>query len=76
MKHTINAIGIAVNDMMIMVEFYPDVMGFDMQWDGSGFASAKQKNGGYFNLYKRPDNRELLTPLTYPAGLNGTFPIT
>lgn len=76
MKHTINAIGIAVKDMQVMAAFYREVMGFDLEWDGGDFASAKQKNGGYFNLYKRPDNSGLLNPLTYPAGINGTFQFT
>lgn len=76
MKHTINAIGFAVKDIKVMVEFYRDVMGFDIQWDGGDFASANQKNGGYFNLYKRMNNDELLNPLTYPTGINGTVQIT
>jgi catechol 2,3-dioxygenase-like lactoylglutathione lyase family enzyme len=41
MKHTINAIGFAVKDIKIMAEFYRDVMGFDIVWDGGNFASAK-----------------------------------
>lgn len=76
MKHTINAIGFAVKDIRGMVEFYRDVMGFDLDWDGGIFAAAKQKNGGYFNLYQRPDNKGLLNPLTYPEGINGTAQIT
>ena len=77
MKHTINAIGFAVKNMKVMVEFYRDVIGFDIKWDGSIFAAAKQKNGGYFNLYKRPDdNSGLLNPLTYADGINGSVQIT
>lgn len=76
MNHTINAIGFSVKDIKVMVEFYRDVMGFDLQWDGGDFASAKQNNGGYFNLYKRMNNSELLNPLTYQSGINGTVQIT
>jgi catechol 2,3-dioxygenase-like lactoylglutathione lyase family enzyme len=77
MKHTMNAIGFAVKDIQVMVAFYRDVMGFDFEWDGGIFAAAKQKNGGYFNLYQRPDdNRGFLNPLTYPAGINGSVQIT
>lgn len=76
MKHTINAIGFAVKDIRGMVEFYRDVMGFDFDWDGGIFAAARQKNGGYFNLYQRPDNNGLFNPLTYPEGINGTAQIT
>ena len=76
MKHTINAIGFAVKDMQVMVEFYRDVMGFDVAWDGGNFAYARQQNGMYFNLYQRPDNSELLNPLSYPDGINGTVQIT
>jgi catechol 2,3-dioxygenase-like lactoylglutathione lyase family enzyme len=76
MKHTINAIGFAVKDIRVMVEFYRDIMGFDFEWDGGIFAAARQKNGGYFNLYQRPDNSGLLNPLTYPNGINGSVQIT
>ena len=82
MKHNLNAIGFAVKDMKRMVEFYRDVIGFDIEWDGGAFASAKTKNrtgqsGVYFNLYQRPGgNSGLLNPLTYPEGINGTVQIT
>jgi lactoylglutathione lyase len=77
LKHTINAIGFAVKDMQVMVEFYRDVLGFDFDWNGGSFAAARQKNGGYFNLYQRPDDDSgLLSPLTYPAGINGSVQIT
>jgi catechol 2,3-dioxygenase-like lactoylglutathione lyase family enzyme len=77
LKHTINAIGFAVKDIRVMVAFYRDVMGFDFDWNGGVFAAARQKNGGYFNLYQRPgDDEEFLAPLTYPAGVNGSVQIT
>jgi hypothetical protein len=46
MKHTINAIGFAVKDMKVMVNFFRDVMGFNLEWDGGDFANARQKKVG------------------------------
>jgi lactoylglutathione lyase len=41
-----------------------------------GLCQREAEKGGFFNLYKRPDNSELLNPLTYPNGINGTVQIT
>lgn len=82
MKHNLNAIGFAVRDMRRMVEFYRDVIGFDLHWDGGSFASTQTHNragesGVFFNLYQRPaDDSGFLNPLTYPAGINGAVQIT
>ncbi len=67
-------IGIFVNDLRGMVEFYRDVLGFDITWDGNGPFAEFQHEGIRVSMYERAQLPQLLgqTP-TYPSGLNGTF---
>ncbi len=70
----LDMIGLFVNDMKKMVEFYRDVLGLEFEWDGKG-RYAEAKNAGIrFSFYAQRELPALLgqTP-TYPAGLNGTF---
>ena len=70
----LSSIAIMAKDMKTMVEFYRDVVGFPLEWDGSDFTGVKLSNGIFFNLCSRklmdPENR-----LTYPEGINGTMEI-
>ena len=67
-------IGVFVKDLTKMVEFYRDVLGVEIEWDGQGpYAEFKHK-GIRFSMFERKLLPEFLgqTP-TYPDGLNGTF---
>ncbi len=66
-------IGVFVNDLALMVPFYRDVLGVEVEWDGGPYAEFKHE-GIRFSMFGRAELPALLgqTP-TYPAGLNGTF---
>jgi lactoylglutathione lyase len=72
MKLEFGAIGIYVNDIKKMVEFYRDVIGFDIEWDGGCFAGAKMSSGVFFNICERTVNSEY----SYTNWINGTFQIS
>ena len=67
-------IGIFVNDLQKMVDFYRDVLGFEIDWNGKGPYAEFKHEGIRFSMYERAELPGLLgqTP-TYPSGLNGTF---
>lgn len=46
------AIGICVRDIATMVNFYRDIIGLDIEWDGGPFAGVKMSNGVFLNLYQ------------------------
>lgn len=70
----IDMVGIFVNDLHQMVVFYRDVLGFEIEWDGTGPYAEFRHEGVWFSMYERAQLPGLLgqTP-DYPAGLNGTF---
>lgn len=70
----INMIGIFVENLHRMVEFYRDVLGFEIEWDGNEPYAEFKQDGVRFSMYERAQLPALLgqTP-TYPNGLNGTF---
>lgn len=69
----LDAVGLFVKDIKTMVEFYRDVLGFQMEWDGGPFAQCTS-GGARLMMYPRKDFEELVkTGLGYPAGLNGTM---
>ena len=69
MKLEFGAIGICVNNIKTMVEFYRNVIGLDIEWDGGPFAGVRMSNGVFFNLY----HGEHITKLD---GINKTFQVT
>lgn len=70
MKLEFEALGICVKDIKNMVEFYRDVMGFEIQWDGGCFAGARMsKSGVFFNLFAGPKNDDII----FATGINPTF---
>jgi len=67
-------IGIFVKNLQQMVAFYRDVLGFEIDWDGSGPYAEFKHEGIRFSMYERAQLPGLLgqSP-TYPVDLNGTF---
>lgn len=71
----IDAVGLFVNDIKTMVEFYHDVIGFEVDWDGGPFAEFKNA-GVRFMLFPRKDFEGIVDKqFEYPRGLNGTVEI-
>ncbi len=68
-----NMIGIFVNDLQEMIEFYRDVIGLEVKETSESYAEFKHE-GVRFAMFERAKLPEWIdvTP-TYPSGLNGTF---
>lgn len=49
----LEVVGLFVSNMEIMVKFYKDVIGMDINWDGSGYTSCKTESGISFSLCER-----------------------
>ena len=76
MAARIDMIGIFVNDLKNMVRFYRDVLGFEIDWDGSGPYAEFKNDGVRFSMYERAQLPGLLGQMPeFPAKLNGTFEI-
>jgi lactoylglutathione lyase len=70
----LDMIGIYVNDLHRMVEFYRDVLGFEIEWDGQGPYAEFKHEGIRFSMFERAQLPGLLGQApTYSSGLNGTF---
>ncbi|HQM85417.1 MAG TPA: VOC family protein [bacterium] len=74
MKVKFDMIGLFVNDLKKMVDFYKNVVGIEIEWDESGPYAEFKHEGIRFAMYERAKLPELLgqTP-EYPEKLNGTF---
>lgn len=74
MKVKFDMIGIFVNDLPKMVDFYKDVVGLDIEWDGSGPYAEFKHEGIRFSMFERKMLPGLLgQDPSYPNGINGTF---
>lgn len=72
----IDMIGIFVENLQRMVEFYRDVLGFETERDGNGPYAEFKQDGVRFSMYERAQLSALLGQApTYPNGVNGTFEI-
>lgn len=72
-KLSIDAVGLFVNDVKTMVEFYRGVVGFEIEWDGGPFAEFKN-DGVRFMMFPRINFEQILgRSFEYPKGLNGTM---
>ncbi|MBN1215337.1 MAG: VOC family protein [Candidatus Lokiarchaeota archaeon] len=77
MKLKFDLIGIFVEDMTKMVNFYTDVLGLEVDWDGHSPYAEFKHEGIRFSMYQRKKLPELLgqTP-SFPKGLNGSFELS
>lgn len=75
MKVKFDMIGLFVQDMKRMVEFYRDVVGLVVEWDGESPYAEFQHEGIRLAFYERKKLPDLMPghEPTYPSGLNGTF---
>lgn len=72
LKLEVGAIGIYIKDIKKMVEFYRDVMEYDIEWDGGMFAGVRMSTGIFFNLCARDSTGRF----SFTDGINGTFQIS
>ena len=74
MKVKFNLIGIFVEDLKKMVQFYNKIIGIDIEWDGNGPYAEFKHEGIRFAMYERKELPRLLGRYpSYPKGINGTF---
>jgi catechol 2,3-dioxygenase-like lactoylglutathione lyase family enzyme len=68
-------VGLFVENIEKMVQFYRDILGFETDWDGGPFASFKVKDGGLF-MFDRKQFAEAMHQLYVPPkGFNLTMEI-
>jgi lactoylglutathione lyase len=67
-------IGLFVQDIQVMVDFYINVIGLETDWDGQGPYAEFKHEGIRFSMYERKELPQLIgqTP-EFPQRLNGTF---
>ncbi len=67
-------IGIFVNDIHQMVEFYKNTIGIDIEWDGNGPYAEFKHEGIRFSMFERKELVKLInqTP-DFNSNINGTF---
>jgi len=67
-------IGIFVDDLRRMVDFYKNVIGLEIDWNGEGPYAEFKHEGIRFSMFTRKELPGLLgrTP-EFPQKLNGTF---
>jgi catechol 2,3-dioxygenase-like lactoylglutathione lyase family enzyme len=74
MKIKFDMVGIFVNDLLKMVDFYKNVVGIEIDWDGNGPYAEFKHDGIRFSMYERNKLLQLLgQELSFPKGINGTF---
>lgn len=67
-------IGIFVNDLTKMVDFYKNVIGLEIDWNGEGPYAEFKHEGIRFSMFSRNELPLLLgTTPEFPKKLNGTF---
>ena len=74
MKVKFDMIGLFVKDLPKMVQFYQNIIGLDIDWDGNGPYAEFKHEGIRFSMYERMKLPDLLGQQpAYPSGINGTF---
>ena len=68
----LDGIGIFVSDMKTMVEFYKNILGFELEWDGKEPNVMLKKDGVLFMFYGRNDFEKMTNrQYNYANGING-----
>lgn len=74
MRVKFDAFCIFVSDIRKMIEFYRDVIGVEIDWDGQGPHAEFKHEGIRFMMYERICLPGYLgTEVSFPKGINGTF---
>lgn len=72
----LDGIGIFVSDMKTMVEFYKNILGFEIEWDGKESNVMLKKDGVLFMFYGRNDLEKMTNKrFNYANGINGHYEI-
>lgn len=72
----LDGFGIMVEDMPVMVRFYRDVLGFEIQEDENTSNVFLEKDGTLFLLYRRADFEKMTNRhFSYAKGINGHYEI-
>ncbi|HSM23370.1 MAG TPA: VOC family protein [Anaerolineaceae bacterium] len=67
-------LGIFVEDIITMVDFYKNVIGLEIDWDGEGPFAEFKHEGIRFSMFSRKELPHLLgTTPDFPQKLNGSF---
>lgn len=75
-KVKLDGIGVFVSDMKTMVDFYKDVLGFEIDWDGKEPNAMVKKDGVLFMFYGRNDFEKMTNSrFNYAKGVNGHYEI-
>lgn len=70
----LDGIGIFVQDMKTMVQFYKNVLGFEIDWDGKEPNVMLKKDGILFMFYGRNDFEKMTNKrFNYAKGINGHY---
>ena len=74
MKVRFDMIGLFVSDLSNMVNFYRDVVGLEIDWNGNGPYAEFKHDGIRFSMFQREQLASLLgQEPSFPKGINGTF---
>jgi uncharacterized glyoxalase superfamily protein PhnB len=74
MKIKFDMVGIFVNDLLKMVDFYKNVVGIEIDWNGNSPYAEFKYDGIRFSMYERNKLLELLgQEPSFPKGINETF---
>lgn len=72
----LDGIGVFVIDIKVMVDFYKNVLGFEIEWDGKEPNVMVKKDGVIFMFYGRNDFENMTNNrFNYAKGINGHYEI-
>ena len=73
----LDGMGLFVKDMKNMVDFYKEVLGFEIEWDGKEPNVLLKKDGVLFMFYGRNDFENMTSKkYNYAEGVHGHFEIS